>query len=35
MTTTMLGVAVPANPEAREIFITRDGGLRWVAKAIS
>jgi hypothetical protein len=35
MTTTMLGVAVPANASVREIFITRDGGLNWVAKAIS
>jgi hypothetical protein len=35
MTTTLLGVAVPANAGVQEIFITRDGGLNWVAKAIS
>jgi photosystem II stability/assembly factor-like uncharacterized protein len=35
MTTTTRGVAVPAIAGPQEIFITHDGGLHWVAKAIS
>ena len=37
MTTTMLGVAVPANAGAREIFITHDGGLQlgWPRRFLS
>jgi hypothetical protein len=34
MTTTTLGVAIPADPGLREIFITSDGGLNWATKAI-
>ncbi len=35
MTTTTRGVAIPANAALREIFITEDGGLSWVGRAVS
>jgi photosystem II stability/assembly factor-like uncharacterized protein len=35
MTTTMQGVAIPARAALREIFLTGDGGLTWVARSIS
>jgi hypothetical protein len=35
MTTTMRGVAIPARAALREIFLTSDGGLTWVARSIS
>jgi hypothetical protein len=35
MTTALLGVAVPANPELKKIYLTSDGGVTWHAKPIS